>query len=256
MVDAVDNAEKVSVESEGDKEVEAQASKIGWRPKEQFRGDPDRWIDAKTFVERGEQVLPIVKAELKKTKQEMAEVRAAAQEFYKLTEEAANRREAEWKEKYGQAVQDKAAAITKGDGEAAIEAEARQKDLEASRPEPKKEEPKLHPSFVAWKERNDWFGTDEERTDMAHAIGLRLTRKGLQGDEFFKELDAAMETRTQPTPRAGPQRGGRASGDTKGARSYDNLKPAFKDACDRMVGTLGIKKEQYVAGCDDEAFRS
>jgi hypothetical protein len=256
MVDTVDNAENASVESGEAKEVnyEAEASKMGWRPQEQFKGSPEKWVDAQTFVERGEQILPIVKAELKKTRAELAEVRTAAQEFYKLTEEAATRRDAEWRAKYEQAVQDKAAAITSGDGEKAVEAEARQKELEANRPQPKKEEQKLHPSFVAWRERNDWFGSDEDRTDEATAIGFRLTRKGLQGEAFFEALDEEMAKRTPP--RASPQRGGKPSGESKGVKSYDNLKPEYKEACDKMVRTLGIKKEQYIASCDGDAFRS
>lgn len=256
MDETVDNAENASVESVEAKEenVEAEASKMGWRPREQYKGSPEKWVDAKEFLDRGEKVLPIVKNELKKTRAELAEVRAAAQEFYKLTEEAVTRRESEWRSKYEQAVQDKAAAITSGDGEKAIEAEARQKELEANRPQPKKEEPKLHPSFVAWKERNEWFGADESRTDEATAIGFRLTRKGLQGEAFFEALDEEMAKRTPA--RAGPQRGGKPSGESKGVKSYENLKPEYKEACDRMVRSLGIKRDQYLASCDGDAFRS
>lgn len=256
----VDNAENASVESQGESQesnFEAEASKMGWRPKEQFRGDPSRWIDAKTFVSRGHEVLPIVKAELKKAREEIAEVKQAAQEFYKLNEEASARREAEWKSKYEQAVKDKAEAVNKGDGEALVEAEARQKELEANRPDKPKKEVKPHPAFVDWRSKNDWFDSDEEKTDLAIGIGLRLTKKGLQGEEFFKELDKELERRSAPPNRAGPQRGGKATGDSGGgARSYENLKPQFKKACDGQVKLLGIKREQYVAACSDDMFGS
>lgn len=259
----VDNAENASVESaeehqESQIDFEAEASKMGWRPEDKFKGDKSRWVDAKTFYERGQEVLPIVKQELRKTREELAEVRKAAQEFYKLTEEAAARKEKEWQGKYEQAIRDKADAINKGDGEAAVEAEARQKELEADRPAPpKKEAPKPHPAFAAWQSQNEWFGKDKAKTRIAEGIGLELMRQGIQGDEFFRKLDEELsESYTPPAPRQGAQRGGRPSGESKGARTYDNLKPEFKEACDRMVRNLNIKREQYLAGCDNDAFRS
>lgn len=256
-VDTAENASVESTEESQDANFEAQASKMGWKPQEKFKGDPARWVDAKTYVERGEEVLPIVKAQLRKTETELAEVRKAAQEWQEFNRKATEREVSEWRAKFEQAVQDKAAAISKGDGEAAVEAEARQEELKANRPEqPKKDTPQVNPLFAAWKAQNDWFDVDEEKTDIATGIGLRLAKKGVQGEEFFKALDAEMERRTQTPPRAGPQRGGRTSGDAKVAKTYENLKPEFKSACDRMVGTLKIKKEDYVAGCDAEAFRS
>jgi hypothetical protein len=34
---------------------------MGWRPKEEFHGDANRWTDAKSFIERGEAELPIIR---------------------------------------------------------------------------------------------------------------------------------------------------------------------------------------------------
>ena len=34
---------------------------LGWAPKESFRGDPQLWMDAKTYVNRGEQIMPILR---------------------------------------------------------------------------------------------------------------------------------------------------------------------------------------------------
>jgi hypothetical protein len=35
-------------------EIEAQASAQGWRPKDQFTGDPESWVDADEYVKRGD----------------------------------------------------------------------------------------------------------------------------------------------------------------------------------------------------------
>lgn len=40
----------------------AEATKMGWKPKEEFRGAPERWTDAETYVKKGEEYLPLIKA--------------------------------------------------------------------------------------------------------------------------------------------------------------------------------------------------
>src|ERR1700679_601352 len=47
-------------------EVEVRAKGMGWQPKEQFRGDPEKWVPAETFVERGETFVPYLKANNRK----------------------------------------------------------------------------------------------------------------------------------------------------------------------------------------------
>src|SRR3990167_3752736 len=52
-------------------EVETQARDMGWRPKEEFKGSEDKWVDAKTFIDRGEHVLPIVKATANRLREDL-----------------------------------------------------------------------------------------------------------------------------------------------------------------------------------------
>lgn len=46
-------------------DVEARARRWGWRPQEEFRGPKDKWVDAREFVERGENDLPILRERLR-----------------------------------------------------------------------------------------------------------------------------------------------------------------------------------------------
>ena len=39
-------------------DAETAAREMGWRPKEEFRGEAEKWVDAETFVSRGEHFLP------------------------------------------------------------------------------------------------------------------------------------------------------------------------------------------------------
>ena len=44
-------------QTEQPRDIEAEARKHGWRPKEEFKGDPARWTDAETFVKRADEVM-------------------------------------------------------------------------------------------------------------------------------------------------------------------------------------------------------
>jgi len=58
-VDAVTTQEQVTPEQSQQQQTfsdpyEDQAREQGWRPKEEYEGDPEKWRPAKEFVERGE----------------------------------------------------------------------------------------------------------------------------------------------------------------------------------------------------------
>ncbi len=52
-------------------EVETQALAMGWIPEEKFRGDKAKWVDAETYVERGQTYLPFIKAENRKLQEKL-----------------------------------------------------------------------------------------------------------------------------------------------------------------------------------------
>jgi hypothetical protein len=45
------------------RDYETEARRTGWRPKTDYQGVPDKWIDAKSWVERGETYIPFIRAE-------------------------------------------------------------------------------------------------------------------------------------------------------------------------------------------------
>ena len=45
---------------------EKRARAMGWRPKEEFKGDPDKWVDAAQFADNADKSLPLAKAEARR----------------------------------------------------------------------------------------------------------------------------------------------------------------------------------------------
>lgn len=68
--------------------IEERAARMGWSPEEEFRGDPRHWVDAKTFVERADNHLPIMKGTLSTMEKKMvAQEREIARQTKMLQEQ-------------------------------------------------------------------------------------------------------------------------------------------------------------------------
>lgn len=55
-----------NVENMSEEEAESQARLLGWRPKDEFNGDDDKFTDAKTFLDRANTNIPMLRENAKK----------------------------------------------------------------------------------------------------------------------------------------------------------------------------------------------
>jgi len=65
----------------------AEATRKGWVPKEDFTGDEKRWVDAKTFLERGERFNKNLQREVQQLKSQLASFEGTKQQFIKFHEQ-------------------------------------------------------------------------------------------------------------------------------------------------------------------------
>lgn len=180
------------------------ASEAGWVPEDKWTGPKDKWIDAATYLERGEKVLPILasnnrklRAELTAIREEMKQITEDTKAFRSQTEKAVK---AEYAEKMREALTAKATAITDGDGEAAVAAEVEVERLKAEqavalKPSGTAPADGPHPDWEPWKKENPWYDTDEELATLADAAGLRLVRQQptLKGKALFAAVADAVK---------------------------------------------------------------
>ncbi|MFV2058128.1 MAG: hypothetical protein ACC707_16805, partial [Thiohalomonadales bacterium] len=54
-------------------QIEERAFKMGWVPKEDFKGNPDMWRPAADFVERGETMIPFLNRRIRGLEQQQAD---------------------------------------------------------------------------------------------------------------------------------------------------------------------------------------
>jgi hypothetical protein len=227
-------------EPEVSAEVIAKAEKMGWTPKDQFRGDPAKWRPADEFVERGENMLPLLRAQSKRQEREIAELKAGMKElgeYHTKTEQRA----------YAKAIQDlreqRAAAIAAGDGVAFDKVDGEidrlKKDLESKAPPAQKDE--NDPAFQEWLSRNRW-AEDEEMQFVGEGIAKSLVKKGEKAtgldllDLVTKEVKRRYPERFEnPRRNAAPSVEGGSGPRKGGGKSFADMPADARAACERMA---------------------
>ena len=245
--------EAVMVESTATAEQRTAAESMGWIPPERFKGDPERYIDAAEYIDRGEKVLPIIKENNKRLQAELASVRAAssataaALAMAQKSIEQIEERHTVATQKAVERARDEvklqlARASEAGDhaGVAELTDQLTQlREVEVAAPPPKAAPVSLppDPSLVAWTAENAWFGKDRRKTALAVAIAQELREGGEAsiGAAFFSKVSAEMEkTLPSAAPAADKVEGARGGGDApRGTRgkSFANLPADAKAAC-------------------------
>jgi hypothetical protein len=238
--------------------IEVEATEMGWVPKEKFRGEETRWVDAATFVERGHTVLPIVKkknaelqasvAALQAETKRMSDLFTASQESIKALQEfhSANTKK--------QVESARAALLAelkqaKRDGDVDLEVDIQEKlnaATEALKEAPAKVEAPAQPANAAidpvtamWIQTNPWYGKEPRQTSLANSIANALRadpeNDGLTGAAFFATVDAELALRRNGMQHSkvgsGSHSGDGGSGRTT-TPTYADLNPEAKKVCD------------------------
>lgn len=269
-------------------EAETRARTMGWLPQDKFEGPKERWVDAETYLRRGEEFLPILKANNRKLADQVNALEAESVKNKQLLNAASEAidelkkfRSTLNKEKATEQKRDITAAIVQarkdGDVDAEVELTEKLGDVtaalrEASKEPEKKIEPTSGPELSAaskeWMAENKWFGTDQRKTGLAMGLAneWKAEGKALGTKEFFDHVDKEIGKMFDPNAsrREGPGKvdGGSPTnqgGGTSG-KSFADLPAEAQAACKksatRLVGpgraykTLSDWQKAYVETYD------
>lgn len=252
-----------TVESAATPEVQAEAEKMGWIPPARFKGAADRFIDAEAYLERGETVLPIVKAQLATTRADLARqnvINAESARVIKTLQDsvaAMEERHTVATQKAVERARDEvkaqlAAASEAGDHAAVAQLTEELVDASAAVADAKTpvkpaattvqaaEQP-LDPEFVAWQVENTWFGQNKRKTALALGIAddLRASGEPLRGRAFYDKVAAEMEKELAPAATAATSKvaSGRNGSDADsrspgGKKGFAAMPADARKACD------------------------
>lgn len=188
-VENVENQEQERVYSAVEQEAMAQ----GWRPKEEFEGDEDRFIDAGEFIRRGE-----LFSKIDHQNKELKQLRLAMEQFkahHAQTDQKA----------YERAVADlkkqRKEALAEGDVERydhldnSIDQLKEQREQEVVRQaqEAQRQVQQVDPQFTTWVNKNTWYTTDSIMAGAADRFGVELAKQGLPPMEVLQRVEAKIK---------------------------------------------------------------
>lgn len=254
-------SESTLVESQAPLEVQQAAEKMGWIPPSRFKGDPERFVDADTYVKRGEEILPIVREQNKRLHTELEQVKrdsAATRVALERAQKAIDQMEEVHTVATQRAVEDArkqlkaqlAAASEAGDHEGVAELTDQLTKMpeKAAAPKPTPAPQAFTPpaELTEWNAENPWFGTNKRKTALALGIAQELRDAGdtSSGRIFFDkvkaELDKELGTGTpEPVDKVAGARGG-SEGGSGSKNGYAAMPAEARAACDadakRFVG--------------------
>ncbi len=168
--------------------VEVTARAKGWKPKEEYTGDPGLYVDAKEFLGR-EPLFDRMRVILRENKEIKKTVDAMAKHWNKNLEREVNARIIELKYQKREAVKTGDVAQVEAIDKAIEQENERKADAVA----PEKAGP--DPAVVAWVEANPWYIKDPELHDFAVSFNDAYLRRhpGALEDSLTKTAEAVKK---------------------------------------------------------------
>jgi len=164
------------------------AKEKGWKPLEEFDGDPNEWVDAKEFVKRAP-LFDRLKTQGKKLKEQEKALHDMASHIDKVSQAAYNRAIADLKK-------EKAEAVSVADVETV---ERVDREIERVRAEmvPPKQQGGIHPAITEWvsKPENKWFNESPEMATFAISYQESLFKRepAMDMEDSLKEVSKAIK---------------------------------------------------------------
>lgn len=233
-------------------EIEQRALEMGWRPREEFDGIDDDFVDAKEFISR--------KPLYDKISQQSKQIKNVSKALDALKDHYTKVQVTEYERAMKDLRAQRREAFVQGDIDAVEKAEEQIKQAEQQFNEIKESaesikvdnEPVLNPVFINWKNRNPWYESTGYMREYADEVGRKLHTSGLEPSEVLKEVEKAVRKEfpnkfRNPNKEDAPDvsSGRQASGTPKGAKYQ--LTEQERNIMNTLVRSKVMTEEQYIA---------
>jgi hypothetical protein len=171
--------------------VEKRALEMGWRPKEDFDGEEEDFIDATEFVRR--------KPLFEKIDSVGKELRETRKALKALQEHHSKVKEAEFKHALEQLRSEKKQALEDGDADKLIEIDERIADAKVRQVQEERQQAQAasapHPNFVQWVQRNTWYKDDAELRSISDQIGAAyaVANPDVEPEQVLKYVEGRVK---------------------------------------------------------------
>jgi hypothetical protein len=231
-----------------DPDIEAEARRLGWKPKEEFALDPKYWVEPDRFLEE-----PAVKFKAEQERTKALEERLARIDRATSTvvDKVRAQERATFEARLAQVRAEQTAAVQDADVDRFNTAKATEDRLLRAAPAAPVDDG-LHPDVKSYVEKNAWTKDPELFNFAAEAIertpGIKSLSPLKQVEWAERKVRAEFPDAFQEEPKR-PQvsrvdGGGLAS--SPRAKAYSDLPAEARAACDKFVKQGFLTKEEYV----------
>lgn len=232
-------------------DVEKQAMELGWKPKEEYHGDPGRWRSAETFLALDEP--------LKRIEQQSKELKAVRAALEAFKDHHTKVKETEYNRALKSLQDARRKAMIEGDTETALALEEKVDEVKAEkeaviaegkRPVPQVQEG-YNPEFQAWVNRNGWYESNKAMRAAADKIGLDLHNEGKSPSEVLKLVE--MEIKKEFPHKFTNERGQRPAAVESSVRSGKTGNDSFsmdeseREIMRKIVRSGVMTEKEYIA---------
>lgn len=232
---------------------EAKALEMGWRPREEFDGDDEDFIDAKEFVRR-KPLFDKIETQSKKLKDLGKAVEALKQHYTEREAGAVKAALARLQEAQEEAISNAdGATYTKVSKEIKrLEKEAN--DIEQVNNQVTQGTVEVNPEFQDWMTRNRWYSETQYMRAWADDYGVQLHKKeNLTPAQVLKKVEEAVKkefphkfTNSRKSDAPDVESSSR-NGGGKGKEGIE-LTDQQRKIMNALVSTKTMTKEEYLAG--------
>ena len=237
----------------------------GWRPKEEWEGPEDQWVDYGEFNYRGELMGRISEQSniIHNQKKQLDEVKQTINDLKAFQNKIA---ENEYNKIMKTLRAQKAQAIEDGEGQLVAEIEEQIDDLKetraASEEKPTKTnsdvEPEMHPEVRAWLDNpaNSWYNTDSVLRGAATAIAAEIAEDPSKSPGVvLREMTERIRKELPHKFRGGSAVSGgdqnsRPNGGGKKKRTLNDLEPFQQEVAKRFVRDGVMTADEYIEQLD------
>lgn len=234
--------------------IEQKALEMGWRPKEEFEGEEEEFIDAKEFVHR-QPLFDKISHQNKQIKNLQRSFEALQGHYTKVNEAAYKKALSELEAKQTLAVEEGDLTTYHALNQRKQEIENDKEEFVQEQKSVQVDEAPVHPELQAWISKNDWYDAHPHMRVFADDVGTRfrgaVLAKTMTPAQVLKEIEKAVRLEF-PTKFRNPNKDkasaveGTGSKGTRRESSVD-LSDQEKQIMNTLVRGGHITKEKYLA---------
>jgi len=239
-----------------ERDYESEAKEQGWSSDKE--GLPEgKWVDAQTFVEKGERIAGIMKSRLDRQDSQIRKLQDDNKSFGEYQNALLAKEKSRNAELLAKLETQRSTAINDADGAEFTrvdrEIERVRKDLSA--PDPRSNgENQLDPLQQAFLLNNEWYQNNEKLATYADGVAEQVINSGYTGPAYYTELtrrvkDAFPEefqNKRQTQANTVESGGELETKDSTAAHTWENLPADAKKACDDFVSSNITTREEYL----------